>query len=202
MACFDKKDIDPIKKYYEKEGIVCVKDMLQHEGIQNITKQLDLREDNRLNTRKTICFPPDHVLNDRIYENDELAQLFHDLHGYPMHRTNFPLEYREYKPHSNGMDWHRDLQMYGPTPQVEMVYTVFNNDAKTRFEWVDSDGIRNSIKPRQHDMVFVKPNGPMHRVTGLGNNTRGIIKMISHDANAKPLENMYREKKNCPMLYL
>ena len=202
MACFDKKDFPSIKKYYEKEGIVCVKDILKNEGIQNITKTLKLHEDKRVNTRKTVCFPNHHELNDRIYNNKELGTLFHGLHGYKLQQTDFPLEYREYKPYSNGMDWHSDLQMYGPTPQIEMVYTVYNDDAKTRFQWIDSKGELNSIRPHPNDMVFVKPNGPMHRVTSLGDKTRGIIKMISHEKDAKPLNSMFVQKDNCPMLSL
>ena len=199
MSCYDKKELQQIKAYYEKEGIVCVKDILNTD-IARETRQLPLYTDNRVSSRKTVCLPNHHSVSKKMYGDSSVQRIFHHLHQYELKPSMFPLEYREYQPHSDGMRWHRDLAMFESPYQVEMVYTVFNDDEKTRFQWEDSSGKIQTIQPRQNDMVFVRPNGPKHRVTGLGGNKRGIIKMIGHRSDANPLSTMHHEKSNCPLL--
>jgi hypothetical protein len=201
-SCFN--DVKQAKDYYDREGVVCVRSSLSDMGeVQTITARLPLHDDARLSSRKTACLHAGHPLTNVLYGDTTLKQTFKHLNGYELEPGEFPVEYREYKPFSSGMDWHRDLPMYQEQDgqfQVEMVLTVFNNDTETRFEWVDSRGTLNSIVPSVNDMVFVKPNGPYHRVLPLGENSRGIIKMVAHRQDAVPLAAAHREKMNCPMV--
>lgn len=177
---------------YEKDGILYLR-LGQNRRIQQLTKSLPLFTDLRVPSRKTICLSNDEA--QPIY--DILAPIFQSIHGYPLIPGTFPMEYRVYQPNSKGMDWHRDLQMYRPA-QVEMVYTVFNDDANTRFEWKDRSGAIQSMQPKAGDFVMVKPNGPMHRVTGLGKGTRGILKIVGYPAHATALPSKYLESSMCP----
>ena len=177
---------------YEKDGILYLR-LGRNRRIQQLTKSLPLFTDWRVPSRKTICLSNDEA--QPIY--DMLAPIFQSIHGYPLTPGTFPMEYRVYQPNSKGMDWHRDLQMYRPA-QVEMVYTVFNHDANTRFEWKDRSGTIHSMQPKAGDLVMVKPNGPMHRVTGLGKGTRGILKIVGYPADATALPSKYLESSMCP----
>ncbi len=199
MSCFDKDNILEIKEYYNNEGVVCVKDLLQQD-IQSYTETLPLQADTRIASRRTLCLPSHHKLNNIVYTDPNLQRVFQELHDYQLTQSSFPMEYREYGPFSKGMNWHSDLIMYGPSPQIEMVYTVFNDDSKTQFQWVDSNGDTQSIHPQKNDMIFVKAGGPLHRVTPLGNNKRGILKIVGHETSSYPLPSMQNEKKNCPMV--
>ncbi len=201
--CFD--DVKRAKAYYDREGVVCVHNSMSDiRGIRETTASLPLYDDARVSSRKTACLPPSHALPNALYHDPELKDTFYYLHGYKLHPSDFPVEYREYKPFSKGMGWHTDLPLYEDKKhqdfQVEMVLTVFNDDSDTRFEWIDRRGETNSIVPKQNDMVFVRPGGPLHRVLPLGNNTRGIVKMVAHRPGAVPLPSVHSEKKNCPMV--
>ena len=201
MSCYPINQLEEIKEYYDREGIVCVKNLLSdaHVLSQRVS-ELPLHNDIRVASRKTVCLPNHHSVSKTMYADKSLQQLFYHLHQYRLQPNEFPLEYREYQPYSNGMNWHRDLAMFEYPYQVEMVYTVFNNDDKTRFEWEDTRGQIQTIQPKPNDMVFVRPNGPLHRVTSLGGNKRGIIKMVGRSEETPPLPAMYREKGACPML--
>ena len=197
-SCFDKSDRQQIKEYYDREGVVCVRNMVSDIGtLVEETNSLTLHDDARVASRESICLRPSHSVSQHMYGDEDLRVVFEHLHGYPLRPASFPLEYREYRPQSGGMDWHRDLQMY-EKPQVEMVLTVFNDDAQTRFEWIDTRGETQSISPSANDMVFVRPNGALHRVTPLGDARRGIIKMVAHEMDAQPLPAAQRERALCP----
>lgn len=202
MTCYQKNERQSIREYYEREGIVCVHDILDRpEVVRQTTKTLPLYPDRRQDTRETVCLPPQHELTKLMYGDASLQEIFNGMHDYRLTAPgDFPVEYREYTPNSaNGvaMGWHKDLVMY-EEPQVEMVYTVFNDDDHTRFQWQDSNGVTQTVRPRANDMVFVKANGPMHRVTGMGKNRRGIIKMIAH--RSSPVSAMHVQNALCPML--
>lgn len=186
------------RAHFLREGIVCIRQS-PDPMVAQLTASLPLYADRRVLSRKTLCLSNDdsrdQPLIKRMLRN--MAPLFKQIHGFPLVPGSFPLEYREYQPHSDGMGWHRDLQMYEPA-QVEMVYTVFNDDALTRFEWKTREGTVQSMRPQAGDLVMVRPNGPLHRVTRMGSGTRGIIKWVGYPPGATALMAKHREKWMCP----
>ena len=203
MSCIDKQDLERIKHVYDQEGVVCVKNILPSRAAQELedsARRLPLSDDARMPHRRTACLPEDHELSTVLYDSPDVQKVFRHLHGYEIKPSEFPTEYREYGAHSKGMWWHKDLQMWDK-PQVEMVYTVFNEDDQTRFEWESPDKKIRSISPRQNDMTFVSvEQETRHRVTPLGSGSRGIIKMVGVRPGSVPMESMHLEKRNCPMV--
>ena len=200
MPCFDKEDTKAIHDQYRREGLVCVRNALSSSDadmVEKAVRTMPLKPDPRTPERHTKCLRADHPLHKAMYDDAGLQRLYKTLHGYSLAPTAFPVEVRRYPAHSAGMGWHRDLQMYDD-PQTEMVYTAYNDDAQTRFEWVDRKGEKHSLKPQKNDLVLVKPNQALHRVTGLGDQTRGILKWIAHAPKASPLPSMKFEKEACP----
>ena len=125
--------------------------------------------------------------------------VFEDLHGYPLQRSpHFPVEYRTYPAQSAGMQRHSDLPMFDP-PQTELVYTVRNDDAQTRFRWWDVHGKRHEVAPRPNDLVMVRASGPLHDVTPLGDGTRSIVKFVAHAPTATPRATVLEtQRQHCP----
>ena len=191
---FEPTHFRDAKAHYEKEGIVCIR-FKPDVTISKRFTTLPLYSDPRVASRKTICLGNTDRLVTHVFE--KFRRIFHQIHGYSLLPGSFPLEYREYQPRSKGMDWHRDLQMYQPA-QVEMVYTVFNDDRSTRFQWKDRRGTVHTMKPRAGDLVMVKPKGPFHRVTPMGEGKRGIIKFVGYPLHAVALGTKYREASLCP----
>ena len=182
---------------------MCVKNILPRRAAQQLedsARRLPLSDDARMPHRRTACMPGNHELSNILYDSPDVRSVFRHLHGYEIKPSGFPTEYREYGAHSKGMRWHEDLQMWDK-PQVEMVYTVFNEDGQTRFQWESRDKKIRSIAPRKNDMTFVSvEQKTRHRVTPLGSGRRGIIKMVGVRPGSVPMESMYVEKRNCPMV--
>jgi len=190
---FDASEIDKIRKQFEREGIVCIR-MGSNRNIHTLSKSLSLYRDIRVSSRKSLCLDDNKPFAQMMHT--VLSSVYENVMGYALFTGGFPMEYREYQPRSEGMDWHRDLKMYHPA-QVEMVYTVFNNDQQTCFEWKDLGGTTHTLRPEAGDLVMVRPNGPMHRVTALGDGTRSIVKVIGVTKNARALPRMHNELFLC-----
>lgn len=191
---FGADEVDKIRGQFRREGIVCVR-LGADPKVQAMAKSLPLYRDLRVWSRRTLCLDDDEAFSRKVRK--VVGKVYEGVTGYALSTGSFPVEYREYQPNSHGMAWHRDLQMYEPA-QVEMVYTVFNDDAKTRFEWKDASGKTRSLRPVAGDLVLVRPNGPLHRVTGLGEGKRGIVKIVGVKKGARPLPSMRAEAFMCP----
>ena len=199
MPCFDKTDEAAIRDYYRQEGLVCVRNALPQasaDAVEKAVRAIPLKEDPRTPHRRTKCLRGGD-LHDTLYRDEGVQRVYQALHGHALAPTAFPVEVRRYPARSGGMGWHRDLQMYDQA-QTEMVYTAYNDDAETRFEWIDSAGETQHVRPQKNDLVLVLPNRALHRVTPLGDRTRGILKLIGHAPDAKPLPAMHLEKQACP----
>jgi len=94
------------------------------------------------------------------------------------------------------MAWHKDLLLTQPR-QVEMVYTVHNNNRNTRLVW-KVRGKKMELRPKAGDVVFVLPNRTKHKVTTMrgGGGTRSILKFIAHRRCARKLKRFAEEKKD------
>ena len=154
-----------------------------------------LKPDPRTPERHTKCLRGDHPLHKAMYDDAGLQRLYKTLHGYNLVPTAFPVEVRRYPAHSAGMGWHRPSD----------VRRAADRDGLHRLQRRCADAVRvggpkghhASLKPRKNDLVLVKPNQALHRVTGLGEQTRGILKWIAHAPKASPLPSMKFEKR-CP----
>lgn len=87
-----------------------------------------------------------------------------------------PVEYRVY-PVGGSMDWHKDVSLY-TLPQYEIVYTVTNTSDSTT-EWEDErTGMRYGGWTEPNSALVVQADGAPHRVTGVSNGERSIIKFV------------------------
>ena len=194
---FSIKNISEILKYYKKYGIVCIKNGLQpktRQLIHNNTKSIVPTSDIRVESRLTKILSQNDPITKTLYADKKLQKLFYKLHNYKLKPSQLPVEYRLYPENSTGMRWHKDLKLTQPR-QVEMVYTIHNNNKNTKLVWKVEKGKCISIKPKQGDLVLVLPNTAEHKVTSLlnGKGTRSILKFIAHPPNAKKLTTFYRE---------
>ena len=90
--------------------------------------------------------------------------------------SSLPIEYRIYPEKSNGMEWHKDTQLYN-NPQYECVYTIENNSDSYTL-WVDDNKRIHTINTKPNSLIIVVANGPIHRVTPINNGYRSILKFI------------------------
>ena len=194
---FDLQDMDAIKAYYRRYGLVCVRNGLTdrtHAEIARATRHALPTADVRQKSRLTTCLSNDAAA--RLYKDPQLQYLFRELHDYALRPTDFPVEFRVYPPTSAGMAWHQDLKLTQPM-QTEMVYTVENHNSASRLVWKIEGGARVSVRPEKGDLVFVLPNRADHKVTSMkgGGGTRSILKFLSYPEGTQKLKQFYIEKK-------
>ena len=194
---FDAKDVDAIRAYYRRYGLVCVRDGLTpktHQMILRATRNVTPTHDVRQNSRLTTCLP--RRISRHVYADPLLRRLFGQLHDFPLQESSFPMEFRTYPSDSSGMAWHKDLRLTQPK-QTEMVYTVHNDNSASRLVWKIEGGSQVSVRPQRGDLVFVLPDRADHQVTSMrgGGGTRSILKFIAHPHSARKLKQFDVEKK-------
>jgi hypothetical protein len=180
---FSKNDFDKIKSY---------------------CKNLKVKDDKRNSYRKTICLNKSshHNLYNLIYNNEKFMNLIKKISKdkkikkYP----SYPIEYRIYPTHYNGMAWHKDASLFSPNA-LEIVLTL-SNTSDSKFLW-KTDELHpkiNEIKPLDNTLVILEQNSILHKVTPVSFGTRTILKFIVEYNDSKPNENYFKEIKNCPVL--
>ncbi|MBD53147.1 MAG: hypothetical protein CL450_07640 [Acidimicrobiaceae bacterium] len=200
MSCLPLHDRDAIRSQFQTEGVVCIRDAFAgHRDMAKEAQHTRVFDDVRVPSRKSQCLPEHHAIAQGVYADPAVNAVFEDLHGYPLQRSpHFPVEYRTYPAQSAGMQRHSALPMFDP-PQTELVYTVRNDDAQTRFRWWDASGKRHEVSPRPNDLVMVRASGPLHDVTPLGDGTRSIVKFVAHAPDAAPRTGVLEtQRKHCP----
>mmetsp|Transcript_8824 Transcript_8824/g.26518 ORF Transcript_8824/g.26518 Transcript_8824/m.26518 type:complete len:232 (+) Transcript_8824:305-1000(+) len=88
---------------------------------------------------------------------------------------DFPVEARFYSTGAE-MFWHSDDQLYA-VPQIEVVYTVMN-ESDSYTEWIDAQGLLQSVWTEPNSALLVKAGAAKHRVTKLRRGSRSIIKAV------------------------
>jgi len=196
---FSPHDTDGIRRFYKTHGIVCVgRGLTSHTRrlIRKESRKLTPTRDVREKTRQTVALRSSNCISKAVYGDSRLRRIFKSLHGYSLHPSSLPVEYRKYPADSSGMAWHKDLLLTQPR-QVEMVYTVHNNNRNTRLVW-KVRGKKMELRPKAGDVVFVLPNRTKHKVTTMrgGGGTRSILKFIAHRRCARKLKRFAEEKKD------
>lgn len=195
---FSPSDVAGMRQFYKKHGLVCVTNGLgagTRRLVQKQTRRIKPSHDVREKTRQTTVLCNGHPISKAVYSDLRLRRIFRALHGYKLRAGALPLEYRKYPSKSSGMAWHKDLLLTRPR-QVEMVYTVHNNNRNTRLVW-KMRGRKMELKPCAGDVVFVQPNRTEHKVTPMGGGgTRSILKFIAYPWGAHKLKRFAREKKD------
>lgn len=148
--------------------------------IRNESRKLTPTRDVREKTRQTIALRSSNHISTAVYGDSRLRRVFKALHGYSLRPSSLPVEYRKYTAGSSGMAWHKDLLLTQPR-QVEMVYTVHNNNRNTRLVW-KTRGKKMALRPKPGDVVFVLPNRTEHKVTTMrgGGGTLETRVSLSH----------------------
>lgn len=120
-----------------------------------------------------------YQVNDIFYSNDKLNRLSNELgvHVYP---SQIPCEYRLYDK-SQGMKWHKDIQLY-VKPQYECVYTISNNSDSTT-DYIDHWGLKHKIWTQPNSLMIVKASGFKHSVNPVSRGKREIVKLIYTPTN-------------------
>lgn len=196
---FSPDDMDGIRRFYKTHGLVCVGHGLTSHTqrlIRNESRKLTPSRDVREKTRQTIALRSSNRISKAVYGDSRLRRVFKALHGYSLRPSSLPVEFRKYPAESSGMAWHKDLLLTQPR-QVEMVYTVHNNNRNTRLVW-KTRGKKMELRPKPGDVVFVLPNRTEHKVTTMrgGGGTRSILKFIAHRRGARKLKRFAEEKKD------
>jgi hypothetical protein len=197
MECLPKTELKELKRRWDAEGVVCVRNAFDdHANMLVAAQNTPVFEDARVPSRKSHCLDEAHPIAKGVYGDDGVNRLYEHLHGYKMVGRHFPVEYRVYPENSTGMRPHRDLQMFD-TPQTEMVYTT-HNDSTSTFYWHDSSETKHTIRPHGNDLVLVRASGPVHGVTNVEGGTRGIVKFVGHAPDATPTGSLVEQKAHCP----
>ena len=197
MECLPKTELKELKRRWDAEGVVCVRNAFDdHANMLAAAQNTPVFKDARVPSRKSHCLDEAHPIAKGVYADEGVNRLYEHLHGYKMTGHHFPVEYRIYPKNSSGMGAHVDLQMFDK-PQTEMVYTT-HNDSTSTFYWHDSNEKKHTIRPVANDLVLVRASGPLHGVTRVEGGTRGIVKFVGHAPNAVPSRSLASEKSHCP----
>ena len=171
--------------------------------IKNYFKKLNFKNDNRVNSRKTICLPfHNHKkLYNLIYKDSKFKKIISKIYNgkyknYKIKPT-WPIEYRKYPKGSTGMRWHMDSSLFTPDC-LEVVLTI-NNTSDSKFLWREGFNIKSkSIKPKSNTLAVVTPKTILHSVSSVNNGYRTILKFIIQHPKSNPTQTYHDEIKKCP----
>lgn len=172
--------------------------------IKSYCQNLKLKYNKRNSLRKTICLniSSHHNLYNLIYNNEKFINLIKKISKdkkikkYP----SYPIEYRIYPTHYNGMEWHKDKSLFSKNA-LEIILTL-SNTSDSKFLWKTDELYPkiNEIKPLENTLVILEQNSILHKVTPLNFGTRTILKFIVEYIDSEPNENYFKEIKSCPVL--
>eukprot|EP00588_Corethron_pennatum_P035548 CAMPEP_0194343486 /NCGR_PEP_ID=MMETSP0171-20130528/97227_1 /TAXON_ID=218684 /ORGANISM="Corethron pennatum, Strain L29A3" /LENGTH=164 /DNA_ID=CAMNT_0039109727 /DNA_START=494 /DNA_END=984 /DNA_ORIENTATION=+ len=98
-----------------------------------------------------------------------------------------PVELRTYERPGAGMSWHRDDILYGPRPQIEVVFTLENSsDCVTMWKEKSAgavpggseETVHRSAETEPNSAIFIRAGSVEHCVSSLRRGTRVILKMV------------------------
>lgn len=145
--------------------------MSEYHRLQDI---INKHTESKYNQNGLLTKTLNYQVNDIFYSKHQLHRLTNQL-GIRVYPSKIPCEYRLYDK-SQGMNWHRDIQLY-EQPQYECVYTVLN-DSDSTTDYIDHWGLTHKVWTQPNSLMIVKARGYRHGVNPVTQGKREIIKLI------------------------
>lgn len=187
----DKPELLIIPKFYNKKDFKKIESII-------LQKNKELHRDARMCERETYLFKKttdDHSELYKLLYNEKFTNTVEkyinlnnntdDLNDRHIIANDYPIEYRRYDAKSNGMAWHTDIALFDGKPYYECVLTL-SNTSNSHFEYIDKNGIQQSIYTTPNTLICVMPNVVPHYVSPTQTGERTILKFIAiFDGNVK-----------------